>query len=103
MDSVARTEPDVQRARLIVDNIKWRASKLHAQQYGDKLDVTIDQHVSITGAQAMARARVLRPISDLVDSTTAEDVVIAGALTDGRIDKDSERPSPGSDAPDIFS
>ena len=103
MDDVARDEIDVQRARLLVDVIKWRASKLHAQQYGDKLDVTIDQRVSVTTARTMAMARVLRPISDSVDTTDVADVAIAGALTDGRIDKDSQRPVSGSDSPDIFS
>ena len=103
MDDVARDEIDVQRARLLVDVIKWRASKLHAQQYGDKLDVTIDQRVSVTTARTMAMARVLRPISDPVDTTDATDVAIAGVLTDGRIDKESQRPVSSSDAPDIFS
>ena len=103
MDDVARDELDVQRARLLVDVIKWRASKIHSQVYGDKVDVTIDQRVSVTSAREMAMARVLRPISDLVDTTDVADVAIAGALTDGRSDKESERPSPGSDSPDIFS
>lgn len=37
---VARTEPDVQRARLIVDLAKWEASKLLPKRYGDSLDLT---------------------------------------------------------------
>ena len=39
MLAVARTEDDVQRARLIVDTMKWAASKLKPKVYGDKLDV----------------------------------------------------------------
>lgn len=32
-------EDDVQRARLIVDTMKWVAAKLKPKRYGDKLDV----------------------------------------------------------------
>ncbi len=32
-------EDDVQRARLIVDTMKWTAAKLRPRVYGDKLDV----------------------------------------------------------------
>ncbi len=35
----ARNEPDVQRARLIVDTMKWTAAKLRPRVYGDRLDV----------------------------------------------------------------
>lgn len=40
MLSTARSEEDVQRARLIVDTMKWTASKLKPKQYGDKIDHT---------------------------------------------------------------
>lgn len=40
MLETARTEKDVQRARLIVDTMKWTASKLKPKKYGDKVDVT---------------------------------------------------------------
>lgn len=45
MLQVANTEADVQRARLIVDTMKWTASKLKPKKYGDKLDVTSDGKV----------------------------------------------------------
>ena len=32
-------EEDVQRARLIVDTMKWTAAKLRPRVYGDKLDI----------------------------------------------------------------
>ena len=38
MLTVARTEEDVQRARLIVDTMKWTASKLKPVKYGDRID-----------------------------------------------------------------
>lgn len=42
MINTARTEADVQRARLIVDTMKWTASKLKPKKYGDKVDLTSD-------------------------------------------------------------
>lgn len=42
MLETARTEEDVQRARLIVDTMKWTASKLKPKKYGNQIDVTSD-------------------------------------------------------------
>lgn len=39
MEVVARTEFDVQRARLINDTLKWQLSKEEPKKYGDKLEV----------------------------------------------------------------
>jgi len=36
---IARSEPDPQRARIIIDLIKWEASKILPKEYGDKLEV----------------------------------------------------------------
>jgi hypothetical protein len=36
MNGIAREEKDVQRARLLCDNIKWNASRVLPKQYGDK-------------------------------------------------------------------
>ena len=40
MEEIARTEEDVQRAKLIIDTRKWSLSKQIPKKYGDKLDVT---------------------------------------------------------------
>jgi hypothetical protein len=40
MERIARTEVDVNRARLINDTIKWQLSKEEPKKYGDKLDHT---------------------------------------------------------------
>lgn len=40
MLNTARNEEDVNRARLIVDTMKWTASKLKPKKYGDKVDHT---------------------------------------------------------------
>lgn len=39
LSDVAKTEPDVQRARLLCDNIKWTACKTLPRLYGDKVQV----------------------------------------------------------------
>ena len=37
MHHIAKTEPDVQRARLLCDNIKWEAARVLPKEYGDRL------------------------------------------------------------------
>jgi len=39
MIEIAATEPDPQRARVMIDARKWRASKLAPKKYGDKIEV----------------------------------------------------------------
>lgn len=61
----ARTEEDVARARLIVDTMKWTASKLKPKKYGDKVDVTSDGEklgvaFSADQAEQLIRARASR-------------------------------------------
>lgn len=61
MEDIARTEEDVQRARLIIDTRKWVASKLKPKKYGDKMDVTSDGKALPT------------PILDLRDAIRSDD------------------------------
>lgn len=51
MEDIARTEPDVQRARLIIDTRKWVSSKLKPKKYGEKLDIDakVEQVTPILG------------------------------------------------------
>lgn len=37
LNDVAMNEPDVQRARLLCDNIKWEAARILPKEYGDKV------------------------------------------------------------------
>lgn len=55
--NIHEKEPDVQRARLISDNIKWIASKRKPTIYGDRIDVNVNQTVDISGALKEARQR----------------------------------------------
>lgn len=40
IEDIAVNEPDVQRARLRIDVVKWQLSKEEPKKYGDKLDMT---------------------------------------------------------------
>lgn len=48
LHSTARDEPDVQRARLMCDNIKWEAQRVCRKLYGEKTEVTGKDGGSIT-------------------------------------------------------
>ncbi len=50
--------PDVQKARLKSDNIKWILSKRKPATYGDRLDLNVNQTIDIGSALAEARNRV---------------------------------------------
>lgn len=57
---VAETEPDVQRARLKCDNIKWEAAKVLPKVFGDKLDINHGGNINTaTDAQIEARLSAL--------------------------------------------
>jgi hypothetical protein len=100
MAETAREEPDVNRARLIIDTDKWLASKLAPKVYGDKLDLTIEHRLDIGEALAAARARAnVRPMCDPVD-------VIEGEVIDSQAEssvKPIDKQSMVDAIPDIFS
>lgn len=69
---IADQYADPIKARLKSDNIKWFLSKRLHRVYGDKLDVNIEQSVSIQAALDAANQRVLRPIRDLENVQDAQ-------------------------------
>lgn len=64
---------DSRRARVRSEILLKIAAFYDRQQFGDKIDVTVDQRVSISGALSEARARALRPGRDL---SQVQDAVI---------------------------
>jgi hypothetical protein len=57
---------DSHAARVVLDSMRWRASKLAPKVYGDRLDVSVsDTRISISGALQAAQARLV----DVVDIT----------------------------------
>ena len=100
---IAEETPDVQRARLISENIRWAAGKLHPKVYGDKLDLTITERVDLGSALAEARARILRPLCDPVDAIEAQFIDLTEENVDEAVDTQSTDDADDLSMPDIFS
>lgn len=66
---IAKTEPDVQRARLHSENIRWILSKRKPETYGDKLDLSVTTTVDLGGALNEARNRALLKPAQPIDIT----------------------------------
>jgi len=68
MDTIAMTEPDVQRARLRCDNIKWEAARVLPKDYSDKLNLThggnIQHDVSLRAWLESHSGKTLGPPSE---------------------------------------
>jgi hypothetical protein len=65
-DKVTVGSMDSHAARVVLDSMRWRASKLAPKVYGDRLDVSVsDNRISISGALAAAQARLI----DVIDVT----------------------------------
>jgi hypothetical protein len=63
-EAVSAGTMDSHAARVVLDSMRWRASKLAPKVYGDRLDVSVtDSRISITGALAAAQSRLV----DIVD------------------------------------
>jgi hypothetical protein len=63
-EAVSAGTMDSHAARVVLDSMRWRASKLAPKVYGDRLDVQVsDARISITGALDAARSRLV----DVVD------------------------------------
>lgn len=90
-------EIDPQRARNMIDIRKWRASKHSSRVYGDRIDLNVQQSISITEALDVARSRILRPVCDqlTIDAEVSEPEPTISTL--GPTD------SVSADEPDIFS
>lgn len=61
---ITKQIPDVMKARLESDNIKWHLSKIKPSIYGDKIDVNVNATLSLSDALREAEGR-LRPVRDL--------------------------------------
>lgn len=68
---IALTEEDVNRARLLSDNIKWTASKLLPKVYGDRVDV--QQEINVNFTNSLPRPNVIN-----IDATSSVPKQIKG-------------------------
>lgn len=100
MAHVARTEPDVNRAKLMIDTDKWLASKLIPKVYGDKLDVNVTTTIDLAGALAEAKERATLRLRCDPDATIEGEFETVPSVADhGSVDTQSVTPP----IPDIFS
>ncbi len=56
---IADTEQDSSKARNRIDARRWYATKMQPNKYGERIDVNVNQVVSITDALADAKKRLL--------------------------------------------
>lgn len=94
---IADTEPDPNKARVRIDTRKWIASKMNPNQYGDRIDVNVNQTIDIGGALKEARARALPPSTDVVD------IIEIKALNTTGLEPVADKPVPENESDDIFS
>ena len=96
---LADTDPDPARARNRMHARHWMAGRVARETWGDRVDVSIDQRVSITAAleAADARARPIRDLSRVIDAESA-DITSLPALAA----TDNETVTPRDALPDPF-
>lgn len=109
---IADAYDDVNQARLKSDNLKWVLSKRASSTYGDRMDLTVNQTIDLTGALTEAKTRALRPVHDLdlvpssqLIDTSSQLIPIDGGskpLNDLIGDFESDPIEKASDDDDIF-
>lgn len=86
--TINQTEPDVLRARVVSDNIKWLLARRKPETYGDKLEVNMNATVDIAGALAEARGRVSESrVGSMVSNSPNETHEAIKAAEDNLTDK----------------
>ena len=93
---------DPQHAKNRIDIRKWRSSKHNSRVYGDRVDLNVQQSISVLEVRTEALGRVLRPV---IDQRSSDDE----SIIDCAIVKPSGPTEPHSDSepgqvagPDIF-
>ena len=93
---------DPQHAKNRIDIRKWRSSKHNSRVYGDRVDLNVQQSISISEALTDARLRLMRPVCDQL--TTNDQSIIDCAVVNsiGPNDSISDSESGQVAGPDIF-
>lgn len=103
LDGLMQTEKDVNRLRLLAEHRRWKASKLIAKVYGDRIDVNVTATVDLAGALAEAEARRLRPMCDSIEGEFTQVADSQNNAAPRPIDTQSTEPAKTPTLPDIFS
>lgn len=93
---------DAQRARNQMTMRQWLAAKLAPKTYGERIDLNVNQSISIDGAlmEARQRLRPMRDQQDITDVETHEPQALPGIEPS---DAESAAPAKPDGEPDIFS
>jgi hypothetical protein len=67
MEEIARSEPDVQRARLMCDNIKWEAQRVCRHIYGDNIVITGDADAPLVVKLVAGASELVKRIRSSTD------------------------------------
>jgi hypothetical protein len=89
LEGVVAAERDPQRARIIAECRRWKASKL-TNRFADSVRVEVEHRISIGDALASARARLQAISGDPAPMIEATAVVVAASATDVGADTDDE-------------
>jgi len=96
---IADKDVDPQRARVRVGARQWAASRMDRARWGDKMEIKVEQTVSIAAALEAANAR-LQPISDQKPVIDLEVTDVAQVIT--REPPDSKSVADTRDLPNPF-
>jgi hypothetical protein len=93
-EAVTAGSMDSHAARVVLDSMRWRASKLAPKVYGDRLDVSVsDNRISISGALAAAQARLVDVI-DVAPHALTHNVHSAQEVHSAYVHSASDAPKP---------
>lgn len=98
--------PDVQRAKVYGDGVRWVLPRRFRQEYGDRVDVEVTQRVDVRVALEHARQRVLLPMRDQAAIEDAEFAELSSTCETSLTDNVSVPAIPALEdvpQPDIFS
>jgi hypothetical protein len=93
---ITREDPDPQRSRVRMQALQWAASRVDRKNWGDRVDIQVEQKVSIVAALEAAEQR-LRLGSDLILDGEAHVVEDKGTTSTRSTDSQSD-----SSLPDPF-
>ena len=101
----ADNDTDAARARNKMTIRQWAASKWNSKRYGERIDLNIQQSISINDALSEARLRILRPVSDQQHIEDAQVIDMPRIQASEPADKESVSApaAPADPFPDIFS
>jgi len=86
-ENLDRTTGDwINRKRMQIDARKWTACKLKPKAYGDRLDVNVEQRISITQALEEAKGRLIEGQANRIE--VDEEKALEAPVVESRLNQD---------------